>query len=81
MSQVKDDDNPTSLIFVETLLGLDSVFLGGESQQFLKSPLTLQIWLMERPDMIVAPLLPTMVLVISFARLSSRPSVKLKAIG
>ena len=39
----------------ETLLGLDSVFLGGESQQFLGSPLTLQIWLMERLDMIVMP--------------------------
>ena len=41
MSQVKDGDNPTSLILAETLLGLDSVFLGGESQQFLESPLTL----------------------------------------
>ena len=48
MSQVKDSDNPTSLILAETLLGLDSIFLGGESQQFLGSPLTLQIWLMER---------------------------------
>ena len=48
MSQVKDSDNPTSLILAETLLGLDSIFLGGELQQFLGNPLTLQIWLMER---------------------------------
>ena len=41
VSQVKDGDNPTSLILVETLLGLDSVFLSRESQQFLESPLTL----------------------------------------
>ena len=31
VSQVKDGDNLASLIMVETLLGLDSVFLGGES--------------------------------------------------
>ena len=31
MSQVKDGDNPTSLILAETLLGLESVFLSGES--------------------------------------------------
>jgi len=49
VNQVKDGDNPTSLILAETLLGLDSIFLGGESQHFLRSPLTLQIWLMERP--------------------------------
>ena len=53
MSQVKDGDNPASL--AKTLLGLDSVIFGGELQQFLGSPLTLQIWLMERLDMIAAP--------------------------
>ena len=52
VSQIKDGDNPISLIWVETLLGLDFVFHGGESQNFLGSPLTLQIWLMERLDMI-----------------------------
>ena len=31
MGQVRDGDNPASLILVETLLGLDSIFLGGES--------------------------------------------------
>ena len=31
MNQIKDDDNPVSLIFVETLLGLDVVFHGGET--------------------------------------------------
>ena len=41
VSQVKDGDNLASLILAENLLGLDSVFLGGESQQFLGSPLTL----------------------------------------
>ena len=41
MSQIKDGDNPASLILAETLLGLDSVFDGGESQKFLGSPLTL----------------------------------------
>ncbi|KAK9998200.1 hypothetical protein SO802_017803 [Lithocarpus litseifolius] len=41
MSQVKNGDNPASLILAKTLLGLDYVFLGGESQQFLRSPLTL----------------------------------------
>ena len=44
-----------SLILEETLLGLDFVFHGGESQNFLRSPLTLQIWLMERLDMITKP--------------------------
>ena len=38
MSQVKDGDNPSSLILAETLLGLDFVFYGGESQNFLGSP-------------------------------------------
>ena len=52
VSQVKDGDNLASLILAETFLGLDYVFLGGESQKFLRSPLTLQIWLMERLDMI-----------------------------
>jgi len=55
MSQVKDGDNLVSLILVETLLGLDSIFLGGESQNFLGNPLTLQIWLMEILDMIGMP--------------------------
>ena len=41
VSQFRDGDNPTSLISAKTLLRLDSVFLGGESQQFLGSPLTL----------------------------------------
>ena len=54
MGQIKGDYNPT-LVMAETLLGLDYVFLGGESQQFLGSPLTLQIWLMERLDMITTP--------------------------
>ena len=35
------DTNPISLILAETLLGLDVVFHGGESQNFLRSPLTL----------------------------------------
>ena len=56
MSQVKDGDNPASLILAETLLGLDSVLLGGKSQHFLRSPLTLQIWLMESLDMIDVPI-------------------------
>ena len=43
VSQVKDGDNPTSLILAETLLGLDFVYLSGESKNFLGSPLTLQI--------------------------------------
>ena len=55
VSQIKDGDNPTSLILAKTLLGMDSVFLGGESQNFLGSPLTLQIWLMERLDKITMP--------------------------
>ena len=56
MSQVKDGDNPASLILAETLLGLDSVFLAGKLQNFLGSPLTLQIWLMERLYMIATPI-------------------------
>ena len=55
MSQIKVGDNPVSLILVETLLGLDVVFHGGESQNFLRSPLTLQIWLMEQRDIIAKP--------------------------
>ena len=55
MSQIKDGDNLVSLISVVTLLGLDAVFHGGKSQNFLGSPLTLQIWLMERLDMIARP--------------------------
>ena len=55
MSQIKDGDNPISLILAETLLGLNTIFHGGESQNFLGSPLTLQIWLMERLDMIARP--------------------------
>ena len=43
VSQIKDGDNLVSPILVETLLGLDSVFHGGESLNFLGSPLTLQI--------------------------------------
>ena len=39
VSQIEDDDNPIPLILVETLLGLDSVFHGGKSQNFLGSPL------------------------------------------
>ena len=52
VSQVKDGDDLASLILGETLLGLDGVFHGGESKNFLGSPLTLQIWLMKRLDMI-----------------------------
>ena len=55
VSQIKDGDNLVSLILAETLLGLDTVFHGGESQNFLGSPLALQIWLMERLDMITRP--------------------------
>ena len=55
VSQIKDGDNPISLILAETLLGLDFVSHGGESQNFLESPLTLQIWLMEQLDMIAKP--------------------------
>ena len=55
VSQIKDGDNPISLILAETLLRMDAVFHGGESQNFLGSPLTLQIWLMKRLDMIAKP--------------------------
>ena len=41
VSQIKDDDNHVSLILAKTLLGLDAIFHGGESQNFLGSPLTL----------------------------------------
>ena len=41
VSQIKDGDNPVSLILAENFLGLNAVFHGGESQNFLKSPLTL----------------------------------------
>ena len=47
VNQIKDGDNPVSLILSETFLGLDVVFHDGETQNFLGSPLTLQIWLME----------------------------------
>ena len=47
VNQIKDGDNPVSLILVETLLGLDAIFHGGETHNFLGSPLTLRIWLME----------------------------------
>ena len=47
VSQIKDGDNPISLILVETLLGLDTVFHGGKAPNFLGSPLALQIWPME----------------------------------
>ena len=55
VSQIKDGGNPFSLILAETFLGLDAVFHGGETQNFLGSPLTLEIWLMERLDMIAKP--------------------------
>ena len=41
VSQIKDGDNLVSLILAETLLGLDVVFHGGETQTFLGSPLIL----------------------------------------
>ena len=47
VTQIKDVDNPVSLILAETLLELDVLFHGGETWNFLGSPLTLQIWLME----------------------------------
>ena len=47
VNQIMDGDNPVSLILAKTLLGLDAIFHGGETQNFLGSPLTLQIWLME----------------------------------
>ena len=41
VNQIKDGDNPVPLILVETLLALDSIFHGGESQNFLGSLLAL----------------------------------------
>ena len=41
VSQIKDGDNPASLILAKTLLGSDSIFHGGVSTNFLGSPLTL----------------------------------------
>ena len=41
VSQIKDGDNPVSLILTETLLGLDVAFHGRETQNFFGSPLTL----------------------------------------
>ena len=55
VNQIKNGDNPVSLVFAETLLGLDAVFHGRESQNFSGSPLTLQVWLLERLDMIAKP--------------------------
>ena len=55
VNQIKDGDNPVSLILSETFLGLDAVLHSGETQNFLGSPLTLQIWLMERLNMIAKP--------------------------
>ena len=52
---IMDGDKPVSLILAKTLLGLDAIFHGGETQNFLGSPLTLKIWLMERQDMIATP--------------------------
>ena len=47
VNQIKDGDNPVSLILAKTILGLDAVFYGGETLNFSGSPLTLQIWLTE----------------------------------
>ena len=47
VNQIKDGDNPVSLILAKTILGLDVVFHGGETLNFSGSPLTFQIWLME----------------------------------
>ena len=55
VNQIKDGDNLVYLILAKTLLGLDAVFHGGETKIFLESSLTLQIWLMERLDMIAKP--------------------------
>ena len=41
VNQIKDGDNPVSLILAETLLGLDTIFHGGKTHNFLGSPLTL----------------------------------------
>ena len=55
VSQIKYGDNPIPLILAEPLLRLDSVFHGGKSQNFLVSLLVLQVWLMERLDIIAMP--------------------------
>lgn len=49
IKQMKDGDGDglVPLILVETILGLDPIYLE-ESHQFRGSPLNLQIWLMER---------------------------------
>ena len=47
VNQIKDGDNPVSLILAKTLLRLDAIFHGRKTQNFSGSPLTLQIWLME----------------------------------
>ena len=47
IKQTKDGDSLVPLILVETTLGLDSIYLE-ESHQFRRSPLNLQILLMER---------------------------------
>ena len=39
VNQIKDSDNPVSLILAETLLGLDVIFHGGEIENFLGSHL------------------------------------------
>ena len=39
VSQIKDGDNPASLILAETLVGLDSTFHGGESQKLSRESL------------------------------------------
>ena len=31
VNQIKDGDNPVSLVLAETLLGLDAIFHGGET--------------------------------------------------
>ncbi|KAK9988601.1 hypothetical protein SO802_028840 [Lithocarpus litseifolius] len=47
--------DPRQREFLFDALGLNSVFHDGVSQNFLGSPLTLQIWLIERLDMIARP--------------------------
>ena len=41
VNQIKNGDNPVSLILTETLPGLDVVFHGGETQTILGNPFTL----------------------------------------
>ena len=55
VNQIKDGDNPISLILAETLLGLDVAFHDRETKTLLGSPLTLQIWLMEQLDITAKP--------------------------